>query len=224
MMKDAVASPMCNQCGGPAIPGQISFEEHQLRIENARLKDELNRICTLANKFLGRPLSSLAAPIPLPSLTSELELAVGRNGMGGLNVVGAALPMGLELGDGISTTAPMIPMMKPTMGMNVMGNEIPFERSMLIDLALVAMDELIKMAQADAPLWIKSNGGKETLNYEEYMRTFPPCIGPKPSSYVSEATRDSSVVIINSLALVETLMDAVCSSTVLFRSDILVTG
>lgn len=208
MMKDAVASPMCNQCGGPAIPGQISFEEHQLRIENARLKDELNRICTLANKFLGRPLSSLAAPIPLPSLTSELELAVGRNGMGGLNVVGAALPMGLELGDGISTTAPMIPMMKPTMGMNVMGNEFPFERSMLIDLALVAMDELIKMAQVDGPLWIKSNGGKETLNYEEYMRTFPPCIGPKPSSYVSEATRDSSVVIINSLALVETLMDA----------------
>ena len=55
-------------------------------------------------------------------------------------------------------------MMKPTMGMNVMGNEIPFERSMLIDLALVAMDELIKMAQADAPLWIKSNGGKEKTN------------------------------------------------------------
>ena len=80
-MKDAISSPMCNQCGGPAIPGQISFEEHQLRIENARLKDELNRICALANKFLGRPLSSLAAPIPLPSSASGLELAVGRNGM-----------------------------------------------------------------------------------------------------------------------------------------------
>ncbi|XP_024028635.1 homeobox-leucine zipper protein ANTHOCYANINLESS 2 isoform X2 [Morus notabilis] len=209
MMKDAMATPMCNQCGGPAIPGQISFEEHQLRIENARLKDELNRICALANKFLGRPLSSLATPIPLPSSTSSLELAVGRNGMGGLNVVGAPLPMGLELGDGISSAGPMIPMMKHTMGMNVMGTEIPFERSMLIDLALAAMDEFIKMAQANGPLWIKStNGGKETLNYEEYMRTFPSCIGPKPSNYVSEATRDSSVVIINSLALVETLMDA----------------
>ena len=211
MMKDAISSPMCNQCGGPAIPGQISFEEHQLRIENARLKDELNRICALANKFLGRPLSSLAAPIPLPSSTSGLELAVGRNGIGGLSPFGASLPMGLELGDGISTGGPMIPLMKPTMGMGMLGHEVPFDRSMFIDLALAAMDEFIKLAQADSPLWIKSsNGGKETLNYEEYMRTFPPCIGPKPTNYVSEATRDTSMAIINSLSLVDTLMDAVC--------------
>ncbi|PON50831.1 Octamer-binding transcription factor [Parasponia andersonii] len=209
MMKDAMSNPMCNQCGGPAIPGQISFEEHQLRIENARLKDELNRICALANKFLGRPLSSLASPITLPSSTAGLELAVGRNGIGGLNAVGPPLPMGLDLGDGVSSSAHMIPLVKPSMGMNMMGNEIPFQRSMFIDLALAAMDELMKLAQAEGPLWIRSaGGGKETLNHEEYARTFLPCIGTKPSGYVSEATRDTSVVIIHSLALVETLMDA----------------
>ena len=212
IMKDAMSNPMCNQCGGPAIPGQISFEEHQLRIENARLKDELNRICALANKFLGRPLSSLAAPIPLPSSTAGLELAVGRNGLGGLSV-GPSLPMGLDLGDGVSSTAHMMPFIKPSMGMNMLGNEVPFERSMFIDLALAAMDEFMKLAQAEGPMWIKSNGGKETLNHEEYMRTFIPCSGPKPSGYVSEATRDTSVVIINSLALVETMVDAVCIST-----------
>ncbi|KAL5567824.1 hypothetical protein UlMin_024399 [Ulmus minor] len=203
MMKDAMSNPMCNQCGGPAIPGQISFEEHQIRIENARLKDELNRICALANKFLGRPLSSLAAPIPLPSSTG-LELGVGRNGIGGFN---NALSMGLDLGDGMSSGAQMMPLVKPTIGM--MSNELPFERSILIDLALAAMDEMVKMAQADSPLWMKStNGGADVLNYDEYIRTFPPCIGPKPSNFVSEATRDSCVVIINSLALVESLMDA----------------
>lgn len=216
VMKDAMANPICNQCGGPAIPGQISFEEHQIRIENARLKDELNRICSLANKFLGRPLSSLATPIPLPSSTTGLQLAGGRNGIGGLNSPGSTtLQMGLDLGDGVASSSSFMPLMKPTMGM--LGSEMQFEKPMFIDLALAAMDELIKMAQADAPLWIKSSeGGKETLNYEEYTRTFSPCIGTKPTGYVTEATRDTCTVIINSLALVETLMDTVCYSNPCF--------
>ena len=208
LMRDAMANPVCNNCGGPAIPGQISFEEHQLRIENGRLKDELNRICALANKFLGRPLSSLATSIPLPSSTSSLELGVGRNGIGGLSSMGAPLPMGLDLGDGIMG-ASAIPLIKPSM--SFMGNEIPTDRSMFMDLALTAMDELIKMAQADSSLWIKSlDGGKETLNQEEYVRAFSPCIGTKPVGFVTEATRDTGMVIMNSLALVETLMDEVC--------------
>ncbi|KAK9292124.1 hypothetical protein L1049_020082 [Liquidambar formosana] len=88
------------------------------------------------------------------------------------------------------------------------GIEMPFERSMLLELALTAMDELVKMAQINNPLWIRSlNGGKEVLNHEEYVRTFPPCIGMKPSNFVTEATRETGMVIINSMALVETLMD-----------------
>ncbi|KAF7813258.1 homeobox-leucine zipper protein ANTHOCYANINLESS 2-like isoform X1 [Senna tora] len=197
MMKDAMSNPTCNSCGGPAIPGQISFEEHQLRIENARLKDELNRICALANKFLGRPLS----PMALPPSNSALDLAIGRtntninanhNGIAGAPG-GPSFPMGLDLG-------------------MMMGNndQAQLERSMLIDLALSAMEEMIKMAQPETPLWIKSmdGGEKEILNLEEYARTFSPCIGPKPASYITEATRDTGVVIINSLSLVETLMDA----------------
>jgi homeobox-leucine zipper protein len=208
LMRDAMSNPVCNNCGGPAIPGQISFEEHQLRIENARLKDELNRICSLANKFLGRPLSSLATPIALPSSNSGLELAVGRNGIGALSSIGTPLPMGLDLGNGVLSTSGM-PLIKGPM--SLMGNEVPIDRSMFIDLALTAMDELIKIAQADSPLWFKSlDGGKETLNLEEYARTFSPCIGTKPVGFVSEATRGTGMVLINSLALVETLMDEVC--------------
>ncbi|XP_054786163.1 homeobox-leucine zipper protein ANTHOCYANINLESS 2-like isoform X2 [Prosopis cineraria] len=190
MMKEAMANPICNNCGSPAIPGQISFEEHQLRIENARLKDELNRICSLANKFLGRPISTMA----LPSSNSGLELAIGRNntvsGIGGIRA-GSGFPMGLD------------------MGMMMMGNDqVQVERSMLIDLALSAMEELMKMAQGDAPLWIKTlDGENEVLNFEEYTRIFLPCLGPKPPAYVTEATRASGVVMVNSLALIEAFMD-----------------
>ncbi|CAN1236858.1 Homeobox-leucine zipper protein ANTHOCYANINLESS 2 [Linum grandiflorum] len=162
-IRDAMRNPMCSNCGGPAIIGDISLEEQHLRIENARLKDELDRVCGLAGKFLGRPISSLANSLPPPMPNSSLELGVGS-----------------------------------------------LERSMLLELALAAMDELVKKAQANEPLWLKSldGGGREMLNHEEYMRTFTPCIGLKPNGFVTEASRETGVVIINGMALVETLMDS----------------
>ncbi|XVF50787.1 hypothetical protein PTKIN_Ptkin04bG0131400 [Pterospermum kingtungense] len=195
LLKQAMTNPICNTCGGPAVLGEISYEQHQLKIENARLKDELSRISALTNKFLGRPLLSSVNPIPSQGLNSNLELAVGRNGFGGLNDAGNTLPMGLELGDGAT--------MKP------MANEIPYDKSALLNVASTAMDELIKMAQMDSPLWIKSLDGRiETLNQEEYRRIFSSFIGAKPSGYTTEASRETGMVYLSGFALVETLMDA----------------
>ncbi|KAJ7969996.1 Homeobox leucine zipper protein [Quillaja saponaria] len=201
MMKEAMANPICNNCGGPAVPGNVCFEEHQLRIENARLKEELKRICTLANRFLGRPLSSMVCHPIHSSSNTGLELAVGRNGFGSLSTAPAAMPLGLDVGDGGLATMPALPM-------GLMENELKIDRSVLVEIALAAMDELIKIARADTPLWFKRSDGEEILNHEEYARTFPPCIGTKPIGFVSEATKSTGIVIINSLALVETLMDA----------------
>ncbi|XP_048229112.1 homeobox-leucine zipper protein ANTHOCYANINLESS 2 isoform X2 [Ricinus communis] len=201
LLSQNMTDPMCNGCGGPVVPGPVSFDQQQLRIENARLKDELGRVCALANKFLGRPLSSSANPIPPFGSNSKLELAVGRNGYGDLGNVESTFQMGLDYNDAIT-----MPLMKQLTGPMV--SEVPYDRSMMIDLAVAAMDELVKIAQIDNPLWIKSlDGGKDTLNYEEYMRTFSPCIGMKPNSFIPEATRDTGIVIINILALVEILMD-----------------
>ena len=41
--------------------GEVSLEEQHLRIENAQLKDELDRVCALAGKFVGRLASSSAS-------------------------------------------------------------------------------------------------------------------------------------------------------------------
>ncbi|KAJ0435141.1 putative transcription factor homeobox-WOX family [Helianthus annuus] len=72
-IREAMRNPSCTNCGGPAMIGEISLEEQHLRIENARLKDELDRVCALAGKFLGRPVSSMTPPMP----NSSLELGVG---------------------------------------------------------------------------------------------------------------------------------------------------
>ncbi|GMJ13561.1 ANTHOCYANINLESS 2, ARABIDOPSIS THALIANA HOMEODOMAIN PROTEIN [Hibiscus trionum] len=152
-LKQALGSHMCNNCGGPVMPGEMSFELHQLRIENARLKDEVSN----------------------------------------------TLPMGFEL-DGWG----LMPLVKPCVS-----NETPYDRPALVDVALAAMDELLKMAQMCSPLWIKGmHDGLETLNVAEYERIFPSCIGIKPRGYTVEATRETALVPLHGLALVETLMDA----------------
>ncbi|KAJ1426833.1 START domain [Sesbania bispinosa] len=206
-MREAIRNPMCSNCGGPAIIGEISLEEQHLRIENARLKDELDRVCALAGKFLGRPIPSLTSSIGPPLPNSSLELGVGSNGFGGLNTsVPSTLPLGPDFG--ISSPLGMVsppPQTRPT----TTGFDRSVERSMFLELALSAMDELVKMAQTGEPLWIRSlEGGREILNQEEYTRTMTPCIGLRPNGFVSEASRETGMVIINSLALVETLMDS----------------
>lgn len=192
-IREALRNPMCSNCGEPAIINEISLEEQHLRIENARLKDELDRVCTLAGKFLGRPITSL----PNSSLDTGF---IGLNH----NSLPSTLP--LEQDFGISMERSMV-----TNSSNGNGFDRSMERSMFLELALSAMDELVKMAQTNEPLWIRSDeSGREILNYEEYSRTVSTsCIGLKPNGFVSEASRECGVVIINSLALVETLMDSV---------------
>ncbi|KAL8227896.1 hypothetical protein R6Q57_015480 [Mikania cordata] len=212
-IREAMRNPMCTNCGGPAMIGDISIEEQHLRIENARLKDELDRVCALAGKFLGRPVSSMGPPMP----NSSLELGVGGNhfhqlqGAGNGGVVSSTappLPLGApDFGVGISSASSVVPSSRASN--TVMGIDHSLERSMYLELALTAMDELVKLAQTNEPLWIRSiETGREIMNLTEYSRVITPCIGHKPNDFVSEASRETGMVIINSLALVETLMDS----------------
>lgn len=84
------------------------------------------------------------------------------------------------------------------------------DKPMIIELAVAAMEEMIRMAQAGEPLWIPSpDKSTEILSEEDYVQTFPRGIGPKPLGLKSEASRESAVVIMNHISLVEILMDVV---------------
>lgn len=198
-IKEALHNPICTNCGGPVMLGESTLEEQHLRLENARLKDELERVCALAGKFIGRPL---------PNMSSSLDLAVGLN-----NAFTQVAPTLSVVPDYV--TSPLGSVVTPSNNNSNHSNgnrglDGSVERSMLLELALVAMDELVKMAQLEEPLWVRNGegNGRETLNFEEYERRFARCIGPKPVEYVAEATRENGMVIVNSMALVETLMDA----------------
>lgn len=183
--KEALGNATCPNCGGPAAIGEMSFDEQHLRIENARLREEIDRISGIAAKYVGKPM--LSYPHLSPGASRSLDLGVGnfgaQTGIGG-EVYGAA-----DLLRSVSG---------PT----------DADKPVIIELAVAAMEELIRIAQTGEPLWIPSTeNSAELLSEEEYGRTFPRGIGPKPLGLKSEASRETAVVIMNHINLVEILMD-----------------
>ncbi|KAI9123790.1 hypothetical protein K1719_005090 [Acacia pycnantha] len=191
--KEALNNASCPNCGGPAALGEMSFDEQHLRIENARLREEIDRISGIAAKYVGKPVTSFShlSSHHLPSRSLE-DLGVGSNFVSQSGTVG-------EMYSSVSNSD----LMRSTL-------PVPCEadKPMIVELAVAAMEELIRLAQAGEPLWLISSDHNEVLNEEEYLRTFPRgLLGPKPLGLISEASRESAVVIMNHVNLVEILMD-----------------
>ncbi|XP_074270029.1 homeobox-leucine zipper protein PROTODERMAL FACTOR 2-like [Silene latifolia] len=184
--KEALSNASCPSCGGPAAIGEMSFDEQQLRIENARLREEIDRISGIAAKYVGKPLTTY------PNLPQALSTRSP-----------------LEMG-GFGPQAGVVDNMYGPQGDLLRSIALPTEadKPVIVELAVAAMEELIRMAQAGDPLWVHDpHNPAEILNKEEYFRTFPRGIGPMPLGLISEASRESVVVIMNPMNLVEILMD-----------------
>ncbi|KAJ4728594.1 Homeobox-leucine zipper family protein [Melia azedarach] len=189
-------SVICPNCGGPAMLGGISFED--LRLENARLREELERVCCLASRYSGRPVQVMAPAPPMipPSLDLDMNI-YSRHFAEPMATCTDMMPM------------PMLPETSafPETGLILMEEE----KSIAMELAISSMNELIKMCHANEPLWVRSNeNGKEVLNLEEHARMFPWPLNIKQhsSEFRTEASRDTAVVIMNSITLVDTFLDA----------------
>ncbi|CBI23181.3 hypothetical protein VitviT2T_014548 [Vitis vinifera] len=184
--KEALSNATCPHCGGPASIGEMSFDEQHLRIENARLRDEIDRISGIAAKYVGKPMVSYPH---LSTHTSSRSLDLGVGNFGAQSGIVGDMYGGGDLLRSVSL---------PTEA----------DKPMIVELAVAAMEELIRMAQAGEPLWIPtSDNSTEILSEDEYLRTFPRGIGPKPLGLKSEASRETAVVIMNHISLVEILMD-----------------
>lgn len=96
------------------------------------------------------------------------------------------------------------------------------EKSLALELAVSSMGELVKMCQAIEPLWIRNiaENEREMLNFEEHARLFqwPLNLKSHSSELRTEASRDTAVVIMNSVTLVDAFLDAV---SVLFTPGLL---
>ncbi|PNY17363.1 homeobox-leucine zipper protein GLABRA 2-like, partial [Trifolium pratense] len=84
------------------------------------------------------------------------------------------------------------------------------DESRIMDIVNQAMDELIKMATMDEPLWLRSlETGREILNYDEYMKEFlvENSDNGRPKRSI-EASRDTGVVFADLPRIVQCFLDA----------------
>ncbi|KAF3527810.1 hypothetical protein DY000_02038331 [Brassica cretica] len=84
------------------------------------------------------------------------------------------------------------------------GKTLPINIKSLLELADIAMNELIMLGEVNTPSWIIDSSSKRvTLDYQEYKSFFKNGF-EKPPGYVIEASRETATVHMESLALVKT--------------------
>ncbi|KAK7405878.1 hypothetical protein VNO78_07490 [Psophocarpus tetragonolobus] len=189
--KEALTNATCPHCGGPAALGEMSFDEQHLRIENARLREEIDRISGIAAKYVGKSVTSSYS-----NLSSLNTNHAGVGNYGSQSGIVGEMYGGKDLCRSLPAPADA-------------------DKPMIVELAVAAMEELTRLAQAGDPLWVTNNHHSEILNEDEYLRTFPTRgLGPKPLALKSESSRESVVVIMNHINLIDILMDVNQWSTV----------
>ncbi|KAL4347679.1 hypothetical protein GQ457_17G026850 [Hibiscus cannabinus] len=195
-IREALKNVICPSCGGPPVTEDSYFDDQKLRMENAQLKEELDRVSSIAAKYIGRPISQL--PPVQPVHISQLDFRMAS--FDGYGVSGPSLD--LDLLPGSSSSMPNLPFQPVVIS--------DMDKSLMSDIAANAMEEMLRLLQSNEPLWIKStHDGRDVLNLESYERIFPrPNTHFKSPNVRIEASRDSGVVIMNGLALVDMFMDS----------------
>ncbi|KAH7421143.1 hypothetical protein KP509_13G042200 [Ceratopteris richardii] len=192
IIREAMRNACCPSCGGQTAI-EMSLEEQQIRLENVRMREELDRLYSMNGRVYGGKISTVS-PTPLlhshgiSSATSDGSLAVflSRDVQGVVH----GCPDVRERG-------------RPPL--------TAIEITMITELAMVATEEFMKMVHAGEPLWTPSANSsspiKETMDFNEYLNQFPRGVGPKPNGYQSEATRDNAVVAADAHFLIESFID-----------------
>ncbi|KAJ0922397.1 putative transcription factor & lipid binding HD-SAD family [Helianthus annuus] len=211
VIREALKNLVCPTCGGPPIGEDCYFDEQKLRFENAQLKEELDRVSSIAAKYIGRPMLQL--PPVQPFHMSSLDLSMASYGGGTSNRMpmmhgGPSLDLDLLTGSALGASSSTInpdPMFQNPMHLSDM------DKSLMAEIATNAMAELIRLVQSNEPLWIRdSKDGTETLNLDSYKRVFPrPNDSLKNANVRTEASRVSGVVTMNSLQLVDMFVNMI---------------
>ncbi|KAK4750970.1 hypothetical protein SAY87_004452 [Trapa incisa] len=181
-IREALKTVICPSCGSQPTDKDPYFDEQKLRVENAQLREELDRVSSIAAKYIGRPISQLPPVSPM-HISSPLDLSMATSSYGAV---------------------PPSCLIQPHLLSDI-------DRPFMAETAASAMAELLRLVHTNEPLWVKSpkNNGRDVLDLATYRRMFTPAgsSSERPSLRV-EASRDSRVVIMDALSLVDMIMDA----------------
>ncbi|KMZ59789.1 Homeobox-leucine zipper protein ROC8 [Zostera marina] len=211
-IREALKNIICPTCGVSPMSADTTstssssfFDGHNLRLENAHLREQVDRVSTIASKYLGRPITQL--PPLQPVHLCSLDLSIGTFEHPSIVASSSIHPPSLDLdldllpaGGTASSSSPSFQQPPPPPPPLVVSE---IDRCLMVDIGSNAMEELIRLVQMDEPLWIKSCTG-DSISLDSYRTLFPDR-GLKNSV---EASRDSGIVFLDPLSLVDLLVDS----------------
>ncbi|XP_059658920.1 homeobox-leucine zipper protein HDG11-like, partial [Cornus florida] len=201
-IREALKTVTCHDCGGQ--PFRNEEQQHnieRLHIENARLKQEHERVSILVSKFLGKPVTQVLPPSP--ALRSSMDFPVESYPGHGMAVYSFNLVSG-------NLNNPTLPYQ-----LNLNGIQ-EIEKSLVIGTAVSAMDELIKLLRVNEPVWYKSPSSERyVLHRHSYDKLSSRVNHFKNSSARIESSKYSGVVMMPGMRLVDMFLDSVNSDTLL---------
>nr|GMC59737.1 homeobox-leucine zipper protein ROC8-like [Ipomoea batatas] len=191
-MREALKNVVCLQCDGPALGEEERKRGLQiLRMENAQLKEEHERLSAMISNLMGRS-SMMAAQASSGVLHEESNNYL---------VAGGSAPVDPRNNNNnpVVVSQPLF-----TLG----GGVQEMEKSAMVDTMAVAMEELIELLRADEPLWIRTpEDGRLVLHRETYDRVFPKVNYLRSVSTRTESSKDSAVVPATPVELIEMCLD-----------------
>ncbi|KAJ9702992.1 hypothetical protein PVL29_004658 [Vitis rotundifolia] len=200
-IREALKNVICPSCGGPPF-GEEERQRNieKLQLENAQLKEEHEKVSNLLAKYIGKPITQMHL-LP-PALGSSLDLSPGSfpsQETGGLSIPTVGPALGLDLAPVDICNASVMYQFKGFPDM---------EKTLMTETAAGAMDELIRLVRINEPLWVKSaTNEKYVLHHDSYERIFPKATHFKSSNARIESSKESVVVAMNGMQLVNMFLD-----------------
>ncbi|XP_022984102.1 homeobox-leucine zipper protein HDG11-like isoform X3 [Cucurbita maxima] len=194
-IREALRNVICPSCGGPPFGEEERQRNlHKLRLENAHLKEEHEKVSNLLAKYIGKPISQLESLLPV--LGSSLDLSP-RSSLTQI-VLSPAVNL---MSDPVILDRTATPYQ--SRGIN------DLENALMMETAATALEELIRLLRIDEPLWMKIlNDGRGVLNRDSYEKIFPRPNHFKSSNARTESSKASGVVTMSAMQLVDAFLDA----------------
>ncbi|KAK4254613.1 hypothetical protein QN277_009970 [Acacia crassicarpa] len=202
--REALKHKTCPSCGGPPNgEEELGLHVQRLQQENVQLKEEYEKVSNMLANCIGRPIPELdssgdhssAGSPPLPPVALSPGNSPNQDSTGSPS-------LDLDLGSVVTVSdGNKLPLL--------MGEITDVEKDMMLEAAKNAMDELLKLMPIDEPLWIKTSigSGQLVLHRESYEKLSNRANHFRSSSARLEASKESRVVWMNAMKLVDMFLD-----------------
>lgn len=180
------------------------IQKHHLIVKSF---EQLERMSTIASKYMGRPISSQLSTLH-PMHVSPLDLSM--TSLTGCGPCGQGPSLDFDLLPGSSmAVVPTNLQSQPNLAISDM------DKPLMTSIALSAMEELLRLLHTNEPLWTRTGGCRDILNLGSYENVFPRSSNRgKNHNLRIEASRSSGIVFMNAMALVDMFMDCVSTSDI----------